>query len=138
MKGKVINYLVIVAVSIILLLGIVTTAFGQDNPKSFDDYTIKFIAKNDNYAKCEGEKPVPIFYKKKLNNNNFTWPTIGCIERGLDVKIIGIKDKYSKYIQIKGNYKPEFLGIENRFLEEKCSKSNSFTEKTSCKTVIRR
>ncbi|EGJ35205.1 MULTISPECIES: hypothetical protein [Moorena] len=38
MKGKILNYLVIIGVSIILLLGIVTTAVGQDNYKpNFND-----------------------------------------------------------------------------------------------------
>ncbi|AOX00380.1 hypothetical protein BJP34_13785 [Moorena producens PAL-8-15-08-1] len=110
MKEKILNYFVIIGVSIILLLGIVTTAFGQDNSRSVDDYTINFVDDNE---KCEGANTVPIHHKKLKNND---WPRIGCIKTGLDVKIIGIKDNLSSIIQIQGNYKPEYLMIENDFL----------------------
>ncbi|NEQ16634.1 MAG: hypothetical protein F6K44_23810, partial [Moorea sp. SIO3E2] len=72
MKGKILNYLIIIGVSIILLLGIVTTAFGQDNSKH-DDTIINFDQGCEKYG-------LPIHSTNKKS-------AIGCIELGTSVEI---------------------------------------------------
>ncbi|NEO12729.1 MULTISPECIES: hypothetical protein [unclassified Moorena] len=122
MKGK-LNYLVIVGVSIILLLGIVTTAVAQDNSK-FYDTTINF---DDGCEKYD----VPIYYR---NSNHKKPPRkIGCIKLDTSVKIIedDSKSTHLSSIKIKGNYENHKFLIFNSNLGN-CSKG--FPEKI-CKTI---
>ncbi|NEO01610.1 MAG: hypothetical protein F6K50_41365 [Moorea sp. SIO3I7] len=112
MKGKILNYLVIIGVSIILLLGIVTTAFGQDNSNKTKNYDNDYILDFD--KDCDKNKTgvVPISHQSSKNKDE--WPQIGCIKTGINVEIKDSNDIVS-YIKIKANYKPKYR-INNDFL----------------------
>ncbi|NEO43902.1 MAG: hypothetical protein F6K55_07075 [Moorea sp. SIO4A3] len=119
MKGKIFNYLVIIGVSIILLLGIVTTAFGQDYLK-FHDTTINFAKGCEEY-----EYNVPIRHR---DSNNKDSPIIGCIKEGTYVEITEDNSKDTNLdffypIKIKGNYHSNNFLIENNFLKN-CPKKS--------------
>lgn len=99
MKGK-LNYLVIVGVSIILLIGIVTTAFAKAN-----DFWCHPVTKTC-YAR--------LHYRKSDDNKI---PILGYIKEG--IKVTKIEDPYlNSYVKIKIDYS-DFL-IRKRFLDDEC------------------
>ena len=117
MKGKLINYLVIIGVSIILLLGIVTTAFGQDNSKLVDKF-------HDN---C-GKYGIPLHNIVDKNGTKSAGYRIGYLQphmqvtkrellsNNIDVLVI-IKEEDNKEEDNKGDDKYQKFAIEQRFLD---------------------
>ncbi|NEO46012.1 MAG: hypothetical protein F6K55_18510 [Moorea sp. SIO4A3] len=115
MKGK-LNYLVIVGVSIILLLGIVTTAFGQSNSNLnlVYDHHLK-TSGND----CSG-KNVPLRQRSLSDQSNWG-DKIGCIKPEIYLKNLGFfKDKTNKvdtnFVVIQAKSDHQFV-INKNFLD---------------------
>ncbi|NET65055.1 MAG: hypothetical protein F6K63_11955 [Moorea sp. SIO1G6] len=102
MKGKILNYLVLIGVSIILLLGIVTTAVGQYNSQSVNDSTIKGNNKN-----CKATNQVPVRRKKINDTNNSLYEFYDCMNPGEELENQGFfTDTHNTFMQYKvdGNY----------------------------------
>ena len=104
MKEKILNYFIIIGVSIILVLGIVTTAFGQDNYKS---------------NKCKDclRETVPL-YKMTYDqtNNKIGGEVLGYLFPGIKVTKTENLSNGDGLVIIKGNANYQFV-IEENFLK---------------------
>ncbi|NEN97697.1 MAG: hypothetical protein F6K50_19845 [Moorea sp. SIO3I7] len=113
MKGKILNYLVIIGVSIILLLGIVTTAVAQDNSNS------------DNDNKCS-KYNVRLHYNRNPNDTDVIAKLSPCIK----VTKIGTFKNNPKFAKIQLDKRYDFL-IREKLL--KCSDSDGSVQDQAVK-----
>ncbi|NEQ85034.1 MAG: hypothetical protein F6K26_34335 [Moorea sp. SIO2I5] len=115
MKGKILNYFVIIGVSIILLLGIFTTAFAKANDFWCHPVTLTCYAR--------------LHYRKSDDNKI---PILGYIKEG--IKVTKIEDPYlNSYVKIKlDSY--DFL-IRKRFLDDECLDRS---DPNTCRIIVKK